>query len=423
MKRLFCTTFVLLLFSSNLQAEEIPGVFRLNERPYFSVSSTISAANFSPDGKKVVIANLDNTSIIWDVESGKKLQTLKTHSIPFGTSTAAFSPDGKKIVTANGDHVSVIWDVESGNELQKLEWQKSSSLRSSAGFSPDGKIVVTSSVVMNPNAPALNARFLTNNVGIWEVESGKQLHTQELEVSFETVRIPQGISHAVFSPDSKKIVMPDGEVVRIWETQSGKELLKLEGHTTPVLSALFSPDGKKVVTAGEDAIVRIWDAESGKELLTLEEHIESVRIAVFSPDGTKLVTTSKEDKIVRIWDIVSGKELAELEGHKEFIRSVAFSSDGTKLVTASKDDPVRIWDVASGDELQTLEHYAIESAVFSPDGKKILTVGEQTLTEPVKAYRSGEGEIEITTAQQARIWDLERYIAPPPLVRPAITDF
>ncbi|MHC5722455.1 MAG: WD40 repeat domain-containing protein, partial [Nostoc sp.] len=78
------------------------------------------------------------------------------------------------------------------------------------------------------------------------------------------------------------------------------------------ISASFSPDGKRIVTASQDGTARVWDI-SGKQLAELQGHTGSVISASFSPDGKRIVTASI-DKTARVWDI-SGKQLAELKGH------------------------------------------------------------------------------------------------------------
>jgi WD40 repeat protein len=78
--------------------------------------------------------------------------------------------------------------------------------------------------------------------------------------------------------------------------------LVLKGHRGWLHSVSFSPDGKRIVTSGglRDHTTRIWDAESGEELMILHGHSDSVRSAFFSPDGKKIVTASA-DKTARIW--------------------------------------------------------------------------------------------------------------------------
>ena len=76
-------------------------------------------------------------------------------------------------------------------------------------------------------------------------------------------------------------------------------------------SAAFSGDGKRVVTASADNTARIWDAESGKEIVVLKGHTDTVWSAAFSADGKRVVTASA-DNTARIWDAESGKEIAVL---------------------------------------------------------------------------------------------------------------
>jgi hypothetical protein len=69
------------------------------------------------------------------------------------------------------------------------------------------------------------------------------------------------------------------------------QLATLTGHRSNVLSATFSPDGARIVTASADWTAKVWDAATGQLLTTLEGH-DWVRSAAFSPDGTRIVTAS-----------------------------------------------------------------------------------------------------------------------------------
>ena len=187
----------------------------------------------------------------------------------------------------------------------------------------------------------------------------------------------EAVHSAVFSSDGKKVVTGScDKTARIWDAESGKELKRLEGHKERVYSPAFSPDSKKVVTGSRDGTARIWEAETGKELAVLEGHTEDV-IADFSSDGKKVITGSP-DKTVRIWDtepssINFGREWKQLEEHKLPVIFVAFSPDGKKMVSCDVIN-ARIWDAESGEKLLELERPSggVLTAAFF-DGAKVVT--------------------------------------------------
>jgi WD40 repeat protein len=153
---------------------------------------------------------------------------------------------------------------------------------------------------------------------------------------------------------------------------SGKELAVLH-HGFWVKSAVFSPDGTKVLTASWDHTARLWDAASGRELAVLRHGGDKVS-AVFSPDGAKVLTVSG-DSPARLWDAASGKELAVLRDHELPPSAIAFSPDGRTVVTGSTDHTARLWDSANGRELTVLRHGSwVTFVVFSPDGGTLATV-------------------------------------------------
>src|SRR6185295_15965963 len=134
------------------------------------------------------------------------------------------------------------------------------------------------------------------------------------------------------------------EALAAYSRGAGRAALR---HSGPVWSAVFSPDGLRVLTASDDNTARAWDASSGKLLTELRGHSSPVLSAVFSPDGLRVLTASK-DNTARIWDASSGKLLAELRGHSSFVRRAVFSPDGLRVLTASGDNTARVWDASSG---------------------------------------------------------------------------
>src|ERR1035441_7112563 len=116
-------------------------------------------------------------------------------------------------------------------------------------------------------------------------------------------------------------------------------------HNGNVLSAQFSPDGKRIVTALGDRTARVWDAQSGQPLTEPLKHDSYGVSAQFSPDGKRIVTASF-DETGRVWDAQTGQALIEPLKHDGSLpNSAQFSPDGKRIVTASVDGTVRVWDI------------------------------------------------------------------------------
>ncbi len=180
-----------------------------------------------------------------------------------------------------------------------------------------------------------------------------------------------------FSPDGKTLASASGDsTVKLWDVSTRQELATLNEHKDSVHSVAFSPDGKTLASASGDSTVKLWDVSTRQELATLNEHKDSVHSVAFSPDGKTLASASR-DNTVKLWDVSTRQELATLKGHTA-VSSVAFSPDGKTLASAGEDNTVRLWDVSTGQELATLKGHTdpVISVAFSPDGKTLASAGE-----------------------------------------------
>ncbi len=175
----------------------------------------------------------------------------------------------------------------------------------------------------------------------------------------------------------------DDDRVRVWDTDTGHELVVLAGHTSYVFCVAFSPDGKTLASGSIDATVRLWavTAEPLKieERATLKGHQGQVTGVAFAPDGKTLASCSY-DGTVRLWDLAgdAARERAVLRGHGDTVGAVAFSPDGKTLASGGHDTTVRVWDAEAGKERLTFRGHAISVAclAFSPDGKTVVSGGD-----------------------------------------------
>ena len=227
-------------------------------------------------------------------------------------------------------------------------------------------------------AEAITASRTLQNVALPEAED--QLHRAILASHVKlTLHDHSGsVRSAAWSSDGKRLATASqDQTVKVWDADSGEELLTLHGHTNYVNSVAWSPDGKRLATGSVDKTAKVWDAASGQELLTLRGHDGAVGSVAWSPDGKRLATGS-DDKTVKVWDAVSGQELQILRGHTGAVVNVAWGPDGKRLATGSGDTSAKVWDAASGHELLTLQGHdeSVDGVAWSPDGKRLATAGE-----------------------------------------------
>ena len=201
-------------------------------------------------------------------------------------------------------------------------------------------------------------------------------YPQKNSVYCRTILRHNGIvAYAVFSPDGKSIVTASWDnTARVWDAKTGNPVTEPLQHDNYVYSAVFSPDGKYIVTASEDKTARVCDAVSGEPVTGPLQHDADVNSAVFSPDG-KYIVTASEDKTARVWDAITGEPVTEPLRHNHYVNSAVFSPDGKYIVTASFDNTARVWDANTGERVTfpLLHKSGILNAVFSPDGKYLVT--------------------------------------------------
>jgi WD40 repeat protein len=273
---------------------------------------------------------------VWDVSTGQELFSVgngtgQYHSRP------AFSPDGKRLANADTDHTVKVWDVQTGQVLHNLNKGQTQRVLGVA-YSADGNRLASASE--------------DGTVKVWDARTGEELFSSSIGPLPQLFRENIGrIPYVAFSPDGKRLATPGpGQVgvrrnqefevpreVKVWDTQTGRELLTLKGFVGPRPALAFSPDGKRLAASpggsasfGPDVPgeTKVWDTQTGQELFTLKAIFAGV---IFSPDGRRLAGSGGGSRIVKVWDAQTGQELFNLKASGN-VSSLAFSPDGHWLV-------------------------------------------------------------------------------------------
>jgi len=225
--------------------------------------------------------------------------------------------------------------------------------------------------------------IITNSytIKLWDAQTGAEVMT------LRGHRTP--VWTLAFNPDGKQIVSGSNDGIKLWDVQTGTEAVTLRGPLDDILSVAFSPDGKRIISGGWHPI-KIWDATTGDEMLTLRGHETQVYNVAFSPDGKRIVSSSL-DKNIKVWDAETGKELKAFRGHDWSVECVAFTPDGKRLISASWDDTVKLWDVMIDRESIKIHGHrrVARSIAFSPDGRQIVS-GSYDYT--IKLWNAQTGE-------------------------------
>ncbi len=194
---------------------------------------------------------------------------------------------------------------------------------------------------------------------------------------------------AQFSPDGKFIAAGgQDKFVYVWELEGDKKKT-LNAHKTWMSSIVFHPKAKRLFTADYLGVIHCWNYEAGgKPLWTISNaDRDNVRALVVTPDGKHLISAG-DDTVIKVWNTANGKPVTRLEGHKECVFSLAISPDGKHLVSGDLYGSVRQWSVGGWKSVRELDakilHTRLEnfiadvggvrSLAFNKDGK-LLAVG------------------------------------------------
>jgi WD40 repeat protein len=346
----------------------------------------VRVAAWAPDGQTVLLAGPVETRL-YDAATGEaRGGALRTAGEVFA---AAFSPDGRVVLTG-GTNEARLWGAASGEAIGG-PLPHEGEVRAVA-FSPDGKTIATAA-----GADGGEAR-------LWDAATGKLLGAvrHPTGLAENPILVPGGLIKAVaFRPDGLTLLTAGQDRTALWEAPPpGADALTLP-HDSDVTAVAFSPDGKDLVTGCLDDTTRLWRADTGTAIGqplrqgTPAKGVKGVYGVMFSQDGRTVFTGGWGAG--RLWDAATGRPIGQPIPGPPFRDGVALSPDGAILLTGL-DTTARLWSTATGRPLgPPLElSEPVGCVAFSPDGKTFLTGGAGSLRPaPNQIFPDGE----------ARLWD------------------
>jgi WD40 repeat protein len=396
---------------------------------------------FTSNGKQLVSASRDRHIYFWDISSGEIIKTfyypdesivsidltsndkllaigttarvvrvidLETDSILFSLKAnvgqygahVTFSDDDKILAVGEDNRTSKVYDLASGDLLQTVTEKRGSC----GGCDTKSVFLSNNQIIKGSNGSPLAIRGLNDSTAFNFVD--------ESEERIDALKL---------NPDKSKLIVVDEDSAVMFDVKSQQPLYTLDKNLEPtnpkyglnMLSrvperrsdkfntAVFSPNGKWLVTGDNSNLITIWDAETGEKtsvfygylsvpsddglnydpnsywtsyvwgLVALKNDVQ------ISPDG-KYAFRAKVGFEARKWELATGKIVQSYFGHTKGVITFKLSANGKYLLTGSADRTAKLWDVKTGEELRTFDDHRsfIYDVDFSHDQTKILTSGD-----------------------------------------------
>jgi WD40 repeat protein len=256
------------------------------------VGTTDWDSSFSPDGRFLAVGSTNGNISVWDLSRRVLRREFKLGE--GRVEPVRFLAQGNRLVVLfrAANHFSE-WDLDANREIQS--WPAPAHFEA-FDVSPDERLGVGMGRTGNVSARNLSEHTITNlpldNMEGWSV---------------------------AFSSDGTRLAISSGlGYARVWDTATWQEQATLRGFLEGVISAVFSPDDRRLATGGSkpDEALKLWDVASWQELLTLEGAGSLFYLTAFSPDGNTIGTLSN-DRILNVWRPPSWAEINAAEAKEK----------------------------------------------------------------------------------------------------------
>jgi WD40 repeat protein len=312
------------------------------------------AAEFMPDGRRIVTTSPDGADFesgravtIWDLQTGRDVQTLGPATDPFRFLASDVRPDGGSIALGGsstpsccgGASAARAWDPSTDEELYSVGHALDVN---EVAFSPDGELLATAS--WDGTAKIVDrSGSVIRVLGEWHGPG-------------DTGRGDFAVFDVAFSSDGRLLATAEyadalGGRVRIWDWARGKLVLTIDVDSPSYPQVDFDPTGPRLALTGSDGLAEVWDVDGGERSVVLAGPPGGVNDLAFSPGGSRIAIASAQGS-VRLFDAGTGAPQLVLRGSGCAMEGVAFGPDGTKLASSSGCDGVRIWALDIDDLLE-----------------------------------------------------------------------
>lgn len=295
-----------------------------------------TAVVITPNGEKLISSHCLDSVKIWDLKTGKLLDTLEAD---YSVLCITITNDGNYVIASGWNNTIKMWDLTTRQLIKSFEGDHD--LVGLLAISPDTNKLISGEV---------------NNIKIWDLNIGCLLKSMEINLSYNLNSV-WNYSYWWYKcnliiPNSSTLISAN-HIIKKYDLETGK-LLAILGIILNNTSALaITPSSDKIISNDGNKI-NIWSVETkiSKPLLTLNGNIPHIYALAITPDGQKLVSgggdelySTSSEFIIEIWDINTGDLLHSIHDYLASVHALAVTPDGTKIISGHGDGTIKVWGI------------------------------------------------------------------------------
>lgn len=354
----------------------------------------VTCACITPDGGKAVSGSKDGTLRVWNLKNGECLLVLRGHTD--SVLSVSITPDGRIVASGSRDCTVRIWDLGLKFCLRVLNGHQEEV--SSVSISQDGRIVVSADYLSlriwdyengiclhdlaksRPSMPSTILSITTNGRYVVSDGGGNKLIVWDIfrgtkVRTLETEYPNSSLTCVCVTTDCALVVSASlDNKIYVWDFHSGEQLKLIHVSTGWAYNITVSADGRFATYCSDNGMVVVCDIEKGSNQLLSQKHTNRISDLTITPDG-KLALSASLDHSIGVWDIETGSFIRFLKGHTKRITSLAVSNDSKKVISASWDNTLISWDLINGKCLEVFKGHTkpVTTVAITSDDKYIVS--------------------------------------------------
>jgi hypothetical protein len=276
----------------------------------------VSAVAYTVDGRGLISGSWDHTLKRWELGKENSIFSYDGHAnVAY---CVAMLTNAHQALSGGDDGLMKLWDLNNPHAVRSYSGQNGEIW--SIATMPDGESALSSG--------------LGGAMKLWNLEETTVVRTFQYGSRVLAVAIVPGGQFAVSTAKN---------VLQSWSIADASKIRQFNGHNGDVKAIAPLPNGKQVLSGGDDMMIKLWDLSSENALANFPGHEGKVNAVAVSPNG-RTAFSGSDDMSAKLWDLTNGKVIRSFD-HGDAVESVAISPDGRTAVTGGRNAEIKLWSL------------------------------------------------------------------------------